>query len=380
VSTQIGVSQMAERKRCPKCGAINYGDVKKCWKCGEPFTPTAASSAVPPPPPKPSLEETLPQKTPRVKYPVLYPIGTGMLVVGVILSLLFIYLVTESPENLRENYDSENAVFAYNQKFPETVLGEVTAVSDSPDEYGYYRYELNGDGVIKEKVVSGSIQTTDENLIVRSKSSNLAKEGEKVIWEVDKRSNDVGQDYLVVVEEKSAALYRAPWFALAVVGIFLIILGYVGLPDRSMKELLEVAEAPAPPVPATPSPVAPAAAPPAPGAPQPSPTVPGGPPVGAAGPPPVPGAQPAAAPYPPQQPYPPPQTTPPPPEVYPQEETSPGETPAAEETEGSPESSGNEENTAPLPEAAEGEEIPPAEEGELLEGVVEEEEGKGSTQ
>lgn len=226
---------MVERKRCPRCGAINYGDVKKCWKCGEPFTPTAAPSAAPTPPPKPSLESleySLPKKTPRVKYPILYVIGTAILFVGVALSLFFVYLVTENPTDIREDYDSRNAVFAAEREFPETILGEVTAVSSTSDEYGYYHYELNGDGVIKEVVGSGSIQKTDKDLIVRSKNSNLASVGEKVIWKVDKESNDVGQDYLVVVEEKSYTVYRVPWAVLAALGAVLIILGYVGLPDR----------------------------------------------------------------------------------------------------------------------------------------------------
>lgn len=272
---------MAERTRCPRCGAINYGDVKKCWQCGESFTPSATPpSGAPPPPPKPSLEETLPEKIPRIKYPVLYPIGTVILLAGVLLSIFLIYFVTESPGDLRADYSSDNAVFAAEREFPVTILGEVTAVSEEPDEFGYYRYEIDGDGVIEESVGSGSIQKTDRDLIVRSKSPDKAKVGERVIWKVDKRSNDVGQDYLVVTEEKSSTIYRAPWVVLAVVGAALIIIGYVGLPDRSMKELLEATRAPeasGPVTPPTVAPPAPPVAPATPGAPPQAPVPPSSP-------------------------------------------------------------------------------------------------------
>ncbi|MCD6384110.1 MAG: hypothetical protein J7L88_06590, partial [Thermoplasmata archaeon] len=223
---------MVERIRCPNCGAINYGDVKKCWKCGASLTPQGEQppGAPPPPPPKPTLEETLPQKVPRIKYPILYPIGALIFVVGMVLGVFLLYLLVDAPEEIRNNYDDEHAVFAATQDFPVTVMGEVTAVSKDTDEYGYYLYELDGDGVIKEKVVSDSIQP-DDDLIVRSKKPTLAKEGDKVMWEVDKKSNDVGQDYLVVTDVKNPTLYRIPGVVIAIFGVILIVIGYVGIPD-----------------------------------------------------------------------------------------------------------------------------------------------------
>ena len=232
--------------RCPHCGKNNYGDVTKCFSCGQDMKTATGRAVVA----KPMAPKSKTMK--RIRMPIFMIIGIAVAFLGLISTFLPYFVLTASPtdfERDQNGYFIDGAIFNYQPGDTREVRGEITFKLKCNNGY---IYELKGSGSFKSE--TGADLVGDKSYT--SYTENAREDNDMTFWSEDGGLGNVGDTaYLEVkvmtdsseayvwLEDTESHPLMIKYFLIGpifiIIGGLIFLLGFIGKKDKSMEAYLE---------------------------------------------------------------------------------------------------------------------------------------------